>query len=432
MSIVILCGIYLAELACYQLGIRILFEARQKTKLWMMIGILFPVVIGCLPVDVSGKNVLVTASVIVVMFLSLDGMVSENGIKLILILLLLECIDDSLSYPSGFLLSVIDNKYVGSLKYLVSQCFMVLALLMINLIRIKLDQKKKEHIKSEIYFIIGVIAASMMFCLTVLNHVKEFLKINRYIILCNILNVVINVSIILLVIFVIYIKNTHERMEQLLKTEKILKESQVSYYKLALKKESDTRRYRHDMVNHLGYIRDILDENRIGDAKKYLSSILGRFNKILNIYRVTGNDMVDTIMNHLFSVLPEDAEILIKNKSPIEFDMEDTDVCTIFSNLFQNAVDEILENNIKAAKVIIVIHKGKKYVEYNIKNTLANKISSKSIDKNGFPKSYKRDWRNHGIGLINVKEAIEKNGGNFEWSQDDEYFNVKVILPLKQ
>ena len=42
MSIVILCGIYLAELACYQLGIRILFEARQKTKLWMMIGILFP------------------------------------------------------------------------------------------------------------------------------------------------------------------------------------------------------------------------------------------------------------------------------------------------------------------------------------------------------------------------------------------------------
>lgn len=228
MSIVILCGIYLAELACYQLGIRILFEARQKTKLWMMIGILFPVVIGCLPVDVSGKNVLVTASVIVVMFLSLDGMVSENGIKLILTLLLLECIDDSLSYPSGFLLSVIDNKYVGSLKYLVSQCFMVLALLMINLIRIKLDQKKKEHIKSEIYFIIGVIAASMMFCLTVLNHVKEFLKINRYIILCNILNVVINVSIILLVIFVIYIKNTHERMEQLLKTEKILKESQVT------------------------------------------------------------------------------------------------------------------------------------------------------------------------------------------------------------
>ena len=31
MSIVILCGIYLAELACYQLGIRILFEARQNT-----------------------------------------------------------------------------------------------------------------------------------------------------------------------------------------------------------------------------------------------------------------------------------------------------------------------------------------------------------------------------------------------------------------
>ena len=303
MSIVILCGIYLAELACYQLGIRILFEARQKTKLWMMIGILFPVVIGCLPVDVSGKNVLVTASVIVVMFLSLDGMVSENGIKLILTLLLLECIDDSLSYPSGFLLSVIDNKYVGSLKYLVSQCFMVLALLMINLIRIKLDQKKKEHIKSEIYFIIGVIAASMMFCLTVLNHVKEFLKINRYIILCNILNVVINVSIILLVIFVIYIKNTHERMEQLLKTERLLKESQVNYYKQSLKKEADTRKYRHDMVNHLIYIQEILSQERTKDAQNYLFNILGRFKKIQSTYFVTGNDMIDIIMNYYFCVI---------------------------------------------------------------------------------------------------------------------------------
>ncbi len=61
--------------------------------------------------------------------------------------------------------------------------------------------------------------------------------------------VAISISIFLLVIFVVYIKNTNERMEQLLKTERLLKESQVNYYKRSLRKEADTRKYRHDMIN---------------------------------------------------------------------------------------------------------------------------------------------------------------------------------------
>ena len=131
MSIVILCGIYLAELACYQLGIRILFEARQKTKLWMMIGILFPVVIGCLSVDVTGKNILVSASVISLMFVSIEGSISEKGVKLMLTLLMMECIDDFFTYPCGLILEYYSHRYVDNLEYLASKCCTVMGLFLL-------------------------------------------------------------------------------------------------------------------------------------------------------------------------------------------------------------------------------------------------------------------------------------------------------------
>ena len=432
MSIVILCGIYLAELACYQLGIRILFEARQKTKLWMMIGILFPVVIGCLSVDVTGKNILVSASVISLMFVSIEGSISEKGVKLMLTLLMMECIDDFFTYPCGLILEYYSHRYVDNLEYLASKCCTVMGLFLLNIIRFKFDQKRKERINSEIYYIIGITAASMMFCMTLLNHVKQYLKMSRYIMLCDILNIIIHISIILLVVFVIYIKNTHERMEQLLKTEKLLKESQVNYYKQALKKETDTRKYRHDMISHLGYIRDCLSEDKIDEAKNYLISILGGFNKILNAYYVTGNDMIDTIMNHMFELLPEDAKVIIENRTPVEFDIEDTELCTIFSNIFQNAVEEIVENDIKEAEIFIIINKGKEYAEYNIKNSLSKEVNKECIDKNGLLKSHKLDQRNHGIGMLNVKEAVERNCGHYEWYQNNGYFCVNIILPLKR
>ena len=78
-----------------------------------------------------------------------------------------------------------------------------------------------------------------------------------------------------------------------------------------------------------------------------------------------------------------------------------------------------------------MIHKGKQFVEYKIRNSILTRINEKNIDKNGLPKSHKLDKQNHGIGMINIKNTVERNHGKFEWNQDDGYFNVIVILPIK-
>lgn len=432
MEIIILCGIYLAELTCYYFGLRILFEIQQKSKAWMAAGILFPVIIGSLPIeDAAWKNVLVTVSVVLVMYLSIDGGVIEKGVILLLIHLLLECINSVIvSFGDDFITTNFIN-YIENIIYFTIKIFTAISIFLLNLLKIKMKWNKKPHINSAIYFIIGIIAVSMLLCLGMFNQIVMYLSDEKLVIFYHILNFAVLISILFLSFFVIYIKNTHEKMEQLLKTEQLLKESQVNYYKQILKKETDTRKYRHDMTNHLVYLEELLSKKKIEESNRYLESILGGFKKIQNTYYVTGNEMVDTIMNYFFAMLSENVTIKIIGRCPIRFDMEDTDVCTIFSNIFQNAVEEIMENKLENAKIIIKVQKGKSYAEYVIKNSMSAQINKENIDKNGLPKSHKSDKRNHGIGMLNLKHTVEKNCGSFQWYQEENYFCVNIILPIQ-
>ena len=439
MGILILCAIYLVKLLCYQLGIRILFGLHVKKKVWIVACIITPVLMGVLiplmaiilPINEAARNFLVSIGAVLVLFVSIEGKSVEKGVGPLLTLLLVECVDGIFTYPCQTLVQYIGSDYGKRLAYLASEICTLTCMYILIIVKMNMNSYKKTHIKSMIYLIIGIIAASMMLCLGIFNKIISFLSVDAYTVLYNVIYIAITISIFLLIIFVIYIKNTHERMEQLLKTEQLLKESQVNYYRVVLKKEDNTRKYRHDMMNHLIFIQDILNKKKLDDAQKYLSSILGGFQKIQNTYYVVGNEMIDTIMNYFFGMLPKDTKIEIRGRCPVEIDMEDTEICVIFSNVFQNAVEEIIENKLKNANVIVTSKKGRQFVEYNVRNTLYREIDRKRMDRNGFPKTHKLDKNNHGIGLINVKNTVDKSNGKFEWFQESGYFCVNIILPIK-
>lgn len=396
----------------------------------MVVGILLPVGIGVLQKpDIYGKNVLLAFCVIGIMFISIEEKIEEKSGSLVLIFLLLECVNAVFMAIVNNVLVDFKGNLAENISYLIVKCCTAISILLFNMVKDRIKYNENMHINSTVYLIIGIMACSMIFCLMFLNQVIDYLHYNnRYIIFCSILDIAILFSIFFLVVFVIYIKKTHERMEQLLRTEKLLKEAQVNYYNQALKKEIDTRKYRHDMINHLIYVQDILSRNKIEEAQRYLISILGGFKKIQNTYYVIGNEMVNTIMNYFFGMLPDDVLVDIKGKCPVKLDLEDTDICTIFSNLLQNAVEEITENNIENAHIIIEIYKGKQYVEYRIKNSLYSEIKENS--SNNLPISHKYNKKNHGIGMLNVMNAIERNHGKFDWYKEDGYFCVSVVLPI--
>lgn len=81
---------------------------------------------------------------------------------------------------------------------------------------------------------------------------------------------------------------------------------------------------------------------------------------------------------------------------------------------------------------------GKKYLKIKVssgqqafKIEISNSISREGEIQGKLPETTKKDKKNHGIGLRNVTETIEKNQGIFEWKATDACFQTVVTLPLR-
>jgi signal transduction histidine kinase len=55
-----------------------------------------------------------------------------------------------------------------------------------------------------------------------------------------------------------------------------------------------------------------------------------------------------------------------------------------------------------------------------------------SIDKNGSVKTIKKDEKNHGYGLKNVLEIIERYGGEKDINAEEKRFRVDVTFHIKK
>ena len=60
--------------------------------------------------------------------------------------------------------------------------------------------------------------------------------------------------------------------------------------------------------------------------------------------------------------------------------------------------------------------------------TITNSLSKKPIEKNGKLFTTKKDNRSHGIGLLSVRQLVEKNEGLFNYKFDNNQFEANVTL----
>ena len=93
----------------------------------------------------------------------------------------------------------------------------------------------------------------------------------------------------------------------------------------------------------------------------------------------------------------------------------------------KNAIDELnyLENDSKYLK--IKVEQGTQYMKFKISDTSRMKEIDERIK---MPHTTKKDKKNYGIGLRNVKEAVEENQGKFLLECKEGEFRVEIALPL--
>ncbi len=195
---------------------------------------------------------------------------------------------------------------------------------------------------------------------------------------------------------------------------------QLEHYKAMELMDTEIRKFRHDITNHFICMEAMLNYGKTEELKQYFRDLQLEFSTRNNMY-FSGNDVVDTILNHdLPHNCREEVNVTIYGNLPEIRTVSAIDLCTLFSNLLSNAINasnQCVEDC--ESKLEISFSGGNRYFSIKISNSvLAQDISQKKKD------------RNHGYGLNKIKNVLEKYDGRFEQNVENEMFSITVYLPI--
>lgn len=228
---------------------------------------------------------------------------------------------------------------------------------------------------------------------------------------------------------IIYNKWLSNKVSEYAKAEHELHEAQKNYYISLLEKEATTKKYRHDMNNHVICIKALLDDGNYAELKKYIEEIYNQTSYLVKKGFHTGNSIIDALTNYYYDKNGKSIEISVKGTIIKEIDIDEIALSSIYSNMLVNAVEA--QNFIEEGRrkyICVHLKQGEKYVEIVVKNAMVEE-SLKNLEN---IETTKYDKENHGLGIGNIKRNVEGNNGKLFIEAGNYEFCMRVILRTKE
>lgn len=202
--------------------------------------------------------------------------------------------------------------------------------------------------------------------------------------------------------------------------EKLVK-SQEQYYTMLLQKEEETKKFRHDINNHLNCMRLLFEDKKYDELEEYFNKIGASILDLRPELQI-GNDLISAILKDAADKYT-DVSVEISGRMPSAIRLDNTDICTIFYNLFNNAFAAAESSEKKNVDISV------KLLGENLFFTVKNSVSHKVDIVDNTLKTEKQDKNRHGFGSGNAVRCAEKNGGELTYKCSDTYFEAELILP---
>ena len=375
------------------------------------------------------RSILIVLAMTAIMYSIKDGDIWKLCVAAIIFMFIMVVLD---LITLGFIYTLFDqfdasdigNTLSGRLSVIIEK---TLLLLIVLSLKMRSDKKKgKGLIETEwirfVFFPIFTIISSLSMAVA-FSNIQEMRQAN---VLYS-----IAFGMVLMNIFIFFLINDIIEREVEIKekeAEYVQFRNQISIYNTIHESLERQKERAHEFKNHILCVDSLAKEKKYQELVKYVSDI----NESLYMERNaidTNNVIINTILNEKYNEMMDKGIVFVFRINDLsELPIDDEDLVVILSNLLDNAIEAC--EKCKGKKTI----KMKFMIEddiliLSVKNTSPGTLI---IRKGQIETSKRLRSDEHGIGIRNIKKAIEKYGGTYSIKNMDDEFYFAIVFPIKR
>lgn len=239
------------------------------------------------------------------------------------------------------------------------------------------------------------------------------------------LEIIIGMLIILFSVY--YLINSLMQKEIELRESIIFREKAKSetlmYHSISENLEKQ-RRKTHEYKNQIAAINSLLSQKQYHKLQEYINNI-DKTLKVNNYAIDTNNVIVNAFLNTKYREAVNNGFVFVLKVNDLSgLKIDEESIVIILSNMLNNALEACISQKNGIIKFKFILENGQAII------SVKNSINREPIVKNGeFITTKTIDSGEHGLGIKNVIETIEKYDGRHFISYDKDYFQFSVLLP---
>ena len=284
------------------------------------------------------------------------------------------------------------------------------------------NTKPFQNIKLKGYLLIILVAIIDFFLSSVssLLFYDSLNLVSKYLLVIAII-ITIFISILLLIL---YFRLQHYHV--ILKERNIINQKMLAleerHYNDFRKKNEDLRAFRHDYNFHITVMQGLAMQPNLDKLRNYVNDLSNIKEQVY--YLSTNHPVSDAIVNYFYENSPKNIHFELEGKFPENMFVNDSDLCVILSNLLKNATEAVAkETSLLRPKIYILLYADADHLSILIENTsthLDSQIHNLTTTKT--------DSLNHGFGLRNVQNIVNKYHGYLGLKHEDDTFKATCYL----
>lgn len=302
----------------------------------------------------------------------------------------------------------------------ISKILLFMELILLKYFKLSLEFKFKDVVLIGLPILSNIVSLLLVFGYNFNQNIHS--KSNLIVLAFTVLLMIAS-SIMLLIVIGKIVKDDKLKLEYELINERI----NLSHknYENMIQAQEKLRYVYHDLKNHMICMKSYDTKEEI---ISYINNLEFQINDFENL-RNTGNKTLDIILNdkiHLCKKYNIEFKDSI-NISKLNF-IKENDICAIFANALDNAIEACININDEIEKRIEV--KATYINGFAVIKFINTKINDIKFTGDRI-KTSKEDNKIHGIGLASIKYIVNKYDGEVIVNYSENEFILKIMIPIK-